>query len=136
MRKTLFMLIFLLAIGILTFAQDVGPVIENQHAGLEPFTSVIDNALFDAQDEPTIIIFNGRIIEVPYESGMDWYSGILEAAEALGVVTRNGAWYTFGDTKFQRKTLDEHKEAIFNEVKARDEVLEYEIPKEDLESSE
>jgi recombination protein RecA len=79
--------------------------------------------------------FQKCIIEVPYETGMDWYSGILEAAEALGVVTRSGAWYTFGENKFQRKNLDEYKDAIFKEVKAIDDVLEYEIPTEDLDKS-
>lgn len=57
------------------------------------------------------------VIEVPYDSGIDWYSGVLEAAEGLGIVKRNGSWYTFGDTKFQRNKFDEVKEELFNELK-------------------
>jgi recombination protein RecA len=73
------------------------------------------------------------VVEVPYDSGMDWYSGVLQAAESVGIVKRNGAWYSYGDTKFQRKTFDEHKENIFQELlKEEEKFLEYEIPEEDL----
>ena len=79
--------------------------------------------------------FQQCVVEVPYESGMDWYSGVLQAAEAAGIVTRNGAWYSFGDVKFQRKTFDDHKEAIFEELKKQEsKQLVYEIRAEDLEN--
>jgi len=37
--------------------------------------------------------FSVVIIEVPYDTGMNPYSGLLETAIELGVVHRNGAWY-------------------------------------------
>lgn len=80
--------------------------------------------------------FQKCVIEVPYESGIDWYSGVLEASEALGIVTRKGSWYTFGDDKFQRKGFSEYKEAIFDVLKQTEGTLQYEIPEEDLLSGE
>jgi hypothetical protein len=47
----------------LSLAQDSQPVIENAHADLEPFTSVIENPTLGG--EPTLISVNGRDIEVP-----------------------------------------------------------------------
>lgn len=71
--------------------------------------------------------FQKCTVEVPYETGMDWYSGVLEAAESMNIVTRNGSWYTFGDVKFQRKSFDDHKEAIFAQLKTTEgEILNYE----------
>lgn len=63
--------------------------------------------------------FQKCTIEVPYESGMDWYSGVLEAADAMGIVSKpkGSSWYTFGDTKFQKNSFDDHKQAIFTELK-------------------
>lgn len=72
------------------------------------------------------------IVEVPYDEGMDWYSGVLQAAESVGVVKRNGAWYSYGDVKFQKKTFNDHKHAIFEQLNAKDKALNYEVPKEDL----
>lgn len=67
------------------------------------------------------------VVEVPYDTGMDWYSGVLEAAESLGVVKKNGSWYTFGDNKFQKNSFDEYKEEIFKELLDREskDYLEY-----------
>jgi len=48
--------------------------------------------------------------EVPfkliYDVGLDAYEGLLECLMEDGHVTRSGAWYSYGDTKFQRKDLD------------------------------
>jgi len=38
--------------------------------------------------------FQKVIIEVPYESGMDPYSGLLETGLAMGLVEKKGSWYT------------------------------------------
>lgn len=74
MRKTIVILALLLLVSILTIAQDIGPIIENQHAGLENFSSVIDNPNFE--DEPTLISVNGRNIEVPYAWSYTGFPGI------------------------------------------------------------
>lgn len=44
-------------------------------------------------------------IEVPYDTGMDPYSGLLDAAKSAGVVKQAGAWYSINDTKFQSKDI-------------------------------
>lgn len=49
--------------------------------------------------------FQQAIIEVPYDGGIDPFSGLLEVAESLGVIERNGAWYKFGEQKFQSKNF-------------------------------
>lgn len=36
--------------------------------------------------------FQSATVEVPYETGMDPYNGLLSAAQGLGVVTSSGAW--------------------------------------------
>jgi recombination protein RecA len=41
-------------------------------------------------------------IEVPYDEGMNPYSGLLDAAVALGVIEKNGSWFTFEGSKFQK----------------------------------
>lgn len=50
-------------------------------------------------------------LEVPYDSGMSAFSGLLDMLEADGVVTKAGAWYSANingeDLKFQKKGLDE-----------------------------
>lgn len=60
--------------------------------------------------------FQQAVIEVPYDTGMDPYSGILEVAEATGIVTRAGAWYTFKDNKFQSKNFSTYQEQILEEL--------------------
>ena len=45
-------------------------------------------------------------IEVPYETGMDPYNGLLAVAKELGIVKQAGAWYTYKDKKFQSKNFD------------------------------
>jgi hypothetical protein len=62
LRKLLALAVLLLAIGLLSLAQD-GPAISNQHDGLEDFSSVINNPTLI--EEPTLISVNGRYIEVP-----------------------------------------------------------------------
>lgn len=63
LRKLTLFLIILLSAGILTVAQGDGPIIQNEHGGLEPFTSVINNPTF--LGDPTLINVNGRNVEVP-----------------------------------------------------------------------
>ena len=52
--------------------------------------------------------FQKASIQVPYNGGMDPFSGLLEAAEALGVVKRakGSSWYEFEGTKFQAKNFN------------------------------
>lgn len=58
-------------------------------------------------------------IEVPYDSGMDRYTGTLEAAIDLGIVNKNGAWNEFNGRKFYEKEWksdDVLKDQIFQEL--------------------
>jgi len=57
-------------------------------------------------------------IEVPYETGMDPLSGLLDIAVTAGIVKQGGAWYTIKSTdqKFQRKNLREYVETILSEL--------------------
>ena len=47
--------------------------------------------------------FQTVTIEIPYDTGMDPYNGLLDVAVAMGIVERKGSWYLFGDVKFQQK---------------------------------
>jgi len=59
--------------------------------------------------------FQSVTIEVPYETGMDPYNGLLEVAKELGVVTQAGAWYTFNGKKFQSKSFGDVAEEVLLE---------------------
>ncbi len=56
-------------------------------------------------------------IEVPYETGMNRLSGILDIAKELGVIESRGAWnYIIGtDHKFQAKNIEEYADLILTE---------------------
>lgn len=41
-------------------------------------------------------------IQVPYDTGMDRFNGLLDVAIELGIVTQRGSWYYFGAEKFRR----------------------------------
>lgn len=55
-------------------------------------------------------------ITVPYDTGLDPYEGLLDVAVSAGVVEQNGAWYSFGDEKFQSKNWDTVKEAVLQKL--------------------
>lgn len=51
--------------------------------------------------------FQKVVVEVPYESGMDPFSGLIEICVELEVVAKGGSWYTIvgTDVKFQEKNI-------------------------------
>lgn len=80
--------------------------------------------------------FQKCVVEVPYDEGMDWYTGILEAAVSLGIVDKNGSWYSFEDSKFQKNKFDDYKHEIYlRVVEHESETLSYEETSDDGESS-
>jgi hypothetical protein len=46
--------------------------------------------------------FQTVTLEVPYETGIDPYNGLLEVAIELDVVQKKGSWYVFKDQQFRR----------------------------------
>jgi recombination protein RecA len=60
--------------------------------------------------------FQSCIVEVPYDKGMNPYTGVLEAAVDAGIVEQKGAWYTFNDEKFQRKGFDAYREEVLEKL--------------------
>jgi RecA/RadA recombinase len=71
-------------------------------------------------------------IQVPWDTGMDRYSGMLDVAKSVGIVEQNGAWYTFGDKKFQKKDFHLYQEEIVNILIDRDDkIIEVEIEEKD-----
>ncbi len=57
-------------------------------------------------------------LEVPYESGMDPYSGLLEAGVSQKIITQGGSWYTLASTgeKFQSKNFNQFQEKVLAEL--------------------
>ncbi len=49
--------------------------------------------------------FQTVTIEVPYDTGMNPYNGLLEVAIEMGVVEQKGAWCNFGEEKWNGKKL-------------------------------
>lgn len=47
--------------------------------------------------------FQTVTIEVPYETGMDPYNGLLDVAIELGIVTQSGSMYTFNGESYKGK---------------------------------
>lgn len=65
--------------------------------------------------------FQQAMIEVPYDIGMDPYSGILEAAVSMNVVTRpNKMMYEFDGQSFKKSKFDEYRDAIFAKLIEKD----------------
>lgn len=67
--------------------------------------------------------FQSATVEVPYETGMDPYDGLLDAAKMLGVVTGSGAWnYLTGtDVKWSGdKGWNEVKEQVLEACIAKE----------------
>lgn len=75
-------------------------------------------------------------VDVPYDTGMDPYSGLIDAAKAVGVIKQGGAWYTIGDIKFQAKDLDQHAAAIIDALELADSNIGEEIGYEEVDDSE
>ena len=101
-------------------------------------TNIYEGIVLEVYGEKTRFAkpYQKCIIDVPYETGIDWYSGVLEAAEAMGIVSKAGAWYAFGDNKFQSKNFEKYKDEIFKELVAQEsKVLNYELLPEDLEDN-
>ena len=65
--------------------------------------------------------FQSCAIDVPYDSGIDPYSGILEAAEGLDIVKKSAAWYEYQGNKFQESNAGPYLEQILEELIAMDE---------------
>jgi len=65
--------------------------------------------------------FQSCVVDIPYDSGIDPYSGILAVAEDLGVVKKTGAWYNFDGNKFQEKNSGPYMEDIFSRLLQKDE---------------
>lgn len=55
--------------------------------------------------------FQTVTIEVPYETGMDPYNGLLDVAAELGVVTK-GTWCVYKDQKFRSKDFNDYAEDV------------------------
>lgn len=63
--------------------------------------------------------FQTVTIEVPYEEGMDPYNGLLEVAVEMGIIIQKGAWYQYGENKFQSKKFDRKlKESVLKECES------------------
>lgn len=64
--------------------------------------------------------FQNVTIEVPYETGMDPYSGLIEVATALGVCEKAGARYRLAgtDTTFYAKDIAQYGEQILTACEA------------------
>jgi len=76
--------------------------------------------------------FQQAKIEVPYDTGMDKFAGLLEVAESLGVVTKAGSWYTFGEKKFQSKNFsDVQKDVLQVLIEKEHEVLNVSVDEEE-----
>lgn len=70
--------------------------------------------------------FQSVTIEVPYDSGMNPTSGLLDVALNIGVVTQSGAWYSvpWVDKKLRgTELMEEHYQRIIDECEAKQNVF-------------
>jgi recombination protein RecA len=56
--------------------------------------------------------FQNVEIHVPYETGIDPLSGMVEVATKLGIVRQSGSWYYIGETKFRGADISDHVDDI------------------------
>jgi len=69
--------------------------------------------------------FQDVVIEVPYDKGMDPYSGLCEVAEALGVISSRGSRKYFTEdgkdgSSFYAKSIADHKDRLFSLIEQMD----------------
>lgn len=62
--------------------------------------------------------FQAIELQVPYDDGIDPYSGLLEAAVSQKIVTQGGSWYTLNSSgeKFQSKNFDKVQDQVLKEL--------------------
>lgn len=62
--------------------------------------------------------FQTVVIDVPYETGMNQYSGLIEVAESMGILTRAGAYKQIvgSDTKFYAKNIADYADQILKSL--------------------
>jgi len=65
--------------------------------------------------------FQSCVVDIPYDSPIDPYSGALEAAENIGIIKKTGAWYDFEGNKFQERNSNHVIEEIYNKLREMDE---------------
>jgi recombination protein RecA len=78
--------------------------------------------------------FQTVTIEVPYDTGMDPYNGLLDVAVELDILKKGGSYFTYNDdTKFQKKTFTpEIGDLILGDIEAkRDAFLEAIVNRDD-----
>jgi RecA/RadA recombinase len=75
-------------------------------------------------------------IDVPYDTGMDPFSGILDIAESVGIVERNKAWYTYKGVKFQKGDFPKYQDEILQTlIDNEQQSINVEIDEEDEEAT-
>lgn len=80
--------------------------------------------------------FQTATIEVPYDTGMDPYNGLLEAAVGLGVVEKKGSRYQVDgdDNTWYSKDFDQHAERVLQLCEEKEEgFLSADVKPEDIE---
>lgn len=68
--------------------------------------------------------FQTAEIEVPYDTGMDRFTGVLSAAASLGIVEappKGGSWYVFNGEKFQKGDFSKYQEQVLKLLVEREE---------------
>ena len=62
--------------------------------------------------------FQDVVIEVPYESGMDPYSGLVDVAKSVGVLKKKGSYVVIDgtDTQFYAKDVAPYADEIFQRI--------------------
>ena len=63
--------------------------------------------------------FQKVVVEVPYSTGMDPYSGLIETAQELGVIGKAGSYYDFNGEKFYSKDIALFAEAILKQCELK-----------------
>ena len=76
--------------------------------------------------------FQQATIELPYDVGMDPYTGMLDVAVSLGIVQQGGSWYTYNDTKFQKSNFDSVKAEVIAQVLIKDAALDVQVNEEEM----
>lgn len=80
--------------------------------------------------------FQKAKIEVPYDTGMDPFTGLIEAAESVGVLERSGSWYNFNGNKFQRGNFDTYKHEVLEKlIEMDDKIIDVDIDQKDFDRS-
>jgi recombination protein RecA len=93
---------YYLGVNLKTISNKTSDLIKDDHKQVIGIQGKVRNT-----KNKVSIPFRETSFRLMYDQGLDPYDGLLECLVADKLVTQSGAWYSFGEQKFQKKSFSE-----------------------------